>query len=139
MTKFDELLKLEEALNGDKFGEWVHDTKHKGTKNDPIHLPFPNYNEAVIKFMDAVHNFVENNPDYNLYEYQQILENRGYKNIDIKTIDVSAMDDKCLMALFVYLVRGERFCDGLILSALEAGAVQRWLKRLKEILVAQNN
>lgn len=37
------------------------------------------------------------------------------------------------------LVRGEHFCDGLILSALEARAVQRWLKRLKEILVAQNN
>ncbi len=133
MTKFNELLELEKALNGDKFGEWVVDNKHKGTKDDPIHLPFPNYTEAVDKFMNAVYKFIENNPDYNLYNYSEILEQKGYNHIDLKTIDVSNMDDKCIMALLVYLVRGERFCDGLILSAFEAGTVQKCLKRLKEI------
>ena len=29
---------------------------------------------------------------------------------------------------------GERFCDGLILDALETGAVQRWLARLREVV-----
>ena len=38
MTKFDELLKLEEALNKDKFGEWVIDNKHKGTKRHRLFL-----------------------------------------------------------------------------------------------------
>ena len=139
MTKFDELLKIEETLKGDKFGEWVHDKEHKGTKDDPIHLPFPNYTQTVCKFMDAVYNFIENNPDYNLYNYDEILERNGYRINDINRIDVSGMDEKCLMAMFVYFVRGERFCDGMILSALEKGTIQKCLKRLREILGNQNN
>lgn len=139
MTKFDELLKIEEALKGDKFGEWVHDKEHKGTKDDPIHLPFPNYTETVHKFIQAIYNFEKNNPDYKLNEYSLILEHNGYYNIDIKTIDVSDMDDKCIMALLMFLVRGERFSDGFILTALEAGTVQRCFKRLREILASQNN
>ncbi len=134
MTKYDELLKIEEELKGDKFGEWVHDKEHKGTKDDPIHLPFPNYTEAVFKFMDAVYNFVENNPDYDLSNYDEILERNGYRINDINAIDVSGMDEKCLMAFFVFLVRGERFCDGMILSALEKGTIQKCFKRLREIL-----
>ena len=139
MTKYDELLKIEETLKGDKFGEWVFDREHKGTEDDPIHLPFPNYTETVFKFIDSVYNFHEKNPDYNLNEYRMILEQNGYNNIDIKTIDVSGMDEKCLMALLMYLVRGERFSDGFILTALEAGTVQRCFKRLREILASQNN
>ena len=80
MTKFDELLELEEALNKDKFGEWGHDKEHKGTEDDPIHLPFPIYTETACKFMKAVYNFVKNNPDYNLYNYSEILEQKGYYN-----------------------------------------------------------
>ena len=139
MTKFDELLKIEEALKGDKFGEWVHDKGHKGTEDDPIHLPFPNYTETVCKFMEAIYNFEKNNPDYKLNEYNEILECNGYNNIDIKTIDVSSMDEKCIMALLMYLVRGEHFCDGFILTALESGTVQRCFKRLREIIAIQKN
>ena len=133
MTKFDEILKLEEPLNQDKFGEWVVDSKqHKGTKDDPIHLPFPSYTKTVDKLIEAVYNFNENNPDYNLFNYNEILEKNGYKELKFEEIDVSNMDDKCLMALFMALVRGERFCDGLIMSMLKAGIVQKWIKRLKE-------
>ena len=139
MTKFDELLKIEETLKGDKFGEWVHDKEHKGTKDDPIHLPFPNYTQAVSKFMGAVYNFIENNPDYDLYNYDEILERNGYRINDINRIDVSGMDEKCLMAMLVYFVRGERFCDGMILSAFEKGTIQKCFKRLREILANQNN
>ena len=58
----------------------------------------------------------------------------GYTNINVDTIDVSKMDDKCLMALFMALIRGERFHDGLILHSLEEGNVQRWLAKLREIV-----
>lgn len=132
MPKFDELLKLEEPLKKDKFGEWIVDSKHKGTKDDPIQLPFPSYSETVSKLIEAVYNFNEKNPDYNLYNYNEVLEQNGYKELMFDKIDVSNMDDKCLMALFMALVRGERFCDGLIMKMLEAGIVQKWIKRLKE-------
>ena len=132
MSKFDELLKLEEPLKNDKFGKWIVDSKHKGTKDDPIQLPFPSYTDTVNKLIKAVYNFNENNPDYNLYNYNEVLEQNGYKEFNFDNIDVSNMNDKCLMALFMALVRSERFCDGLIMNMLEKGIIQKWLKRLKE-------
>ena len=68
-----------------------------------------------------------------MYNYNEVLEQNGYKELNFEEIDVSKMDDKCLMALFMALVRGERFCDGLILKMLESGIVQNWIKRLKEL------
>ena len=37
------------------------------------------------------------------------------------------------MALLMWVVRGERFCDGLILGNLEKGRIQKLLSRLKAI------
>lgn len=138
-NKFDELLQLEDDLRTDTFGEvknsFAESMKtHKGTREDPLPFPHIEYTDTVHKLIRAVYNFNESNPEYDLYNYMAILERYGYKdNLNVDTIDVSEMDDKCLMALFMALVRGERFCDGLILEALRAGAVQRWIERLKTI------
>ncbi len=137
--KFDELLQLEDALKNDTFGEvknpLLESVKtHKGTMDDPLPWPHIEYSTNVIKMEEAVYNFHKNNPDYGLKDYMDILGQYGYTNIKVDTVDVSEMDDRCLMALFMALIRGERFCDGLILDALETGAVQRWLARLREIV-----
>lgn len=139
LAKFEELLSLENELKDDAYGEVRHPfsesvKEHKGTIEDPLPFPYIEYSDVVRKLVKAIYNFHDANPDYDLKNYMDILECNGYKDINIDTIDVSAMDDKCLMALFMALVRGERFCDGLILGALEEGAVQRWLKRLREIV-----
>ena len=136
--KFDELLQLEDALKNDTFGEvknpLLESVKtHKGTMDDPLPWPHIVYSKNVIKLEEAVYNFHNSNPDYGLKDYMGVLGRYGYTDINVRTIDVSKMDDICLMALFMALIRGERFCDGLILGALEAGAVQRWLARLREI------
>ena len=137
--KFDELLMLQDELKNDSFGEvknpLLEGAKlHKGTREDPIPFPHIEYSEAVRKLIKAVYNFHKANPDYDLFNYMGILNCNGYTDINVNTIDVSEMDDKCLMALFMALIRGERFCDGLILDALEEGAVQRWLERLRTIV-----
>ena len=137
--KFDELLMLQNELKDDSFGEvknpLLEGAKlHKGTREDPIPFPHIEYSEAVHKLIKAVYNFHKANPDYDLFNYMGILNCNGYTDINVNTIDVSEMDDKCLMALFMALIRGERFCDGLILDALEEGAVQRWLERLRTIV-----
>ena len=142
--KFEELLQLEDALKNDSFGEVINPLlesvkTHKGTKNDPLPWPHIKYSENVHKLIEAVYNFHKNNPDYELTDYMGILGQYGYTDIKVDTIDVSKMDDKCLMALFMALIRGERFCDGLILEALEAGAVQKWLARLREIVYGNKN
>lgn len=135
---FDELLQLEDELKNDSFGEVKNPISessdlHEGTIDDPLPFPYVKYSPTVDKLIESVYSFYEANPEYEMGNYMAVLERNGYKNIKLSTIDVSEMDEKCLMALFMALVRGERFCDGLILDALEEGAVQRWLKRLREI------
>lgn len=139
LGKFNELLMLQNELKDDSFGEvknpLLEGAKlHKGTIDDPIPFPHIEYSEAVQKLIKAVYNFHKANPDYDLFNYMAILNCNGYTDINVHTVDVSKMDDRCLMALLMALVRGERFHDGLILQALEDGDVQRWLARLREIV-----
>ena len=137
-SKFDELLKLEDALKGDSYGKVVNPFSetiktHKGTTEDPLPFPHIEYSEAVESLIHAVYDFHKANPDYELTDYMGILAYYGYTDVNVKTVDVSEMNDKCLMALFMALVRGERFYEGLILQALECGSVQKWLARLRVI------
>lgn len=133
MSKFDRILELEELLKADEYGEWIIDREHKGTRDDPIQFPYVLYTEAVMKLIEVVYEFHENNPEYGLNAYRRILEENGYKNIDLDNLDITNADDKCLMALLMWITRGERFCDGLILHALNSGAVFNIMERLKQI------
>ena len=134
---------LEDELKEAFIGEVINPIsesiqKHKGTKEDPISFPHIKYSATVQKLIKAIYDFHKSNPDYELEKYMEILNRNGYTNVNVETIDVSEMDDKCLMALFMALVRGERFCDGLILTAIREGSVQRWLKRLREVVSEKN-
>lgn len=132
-SKFDEILHLEDQFNKDNYGKWIIDNQHKGTIDDPIHFPYVDYSDTVRKFIKAVYHFEERNKDYELTRYNEILEEHGYVDVDFETVDVTGMDDKCLMALFMMLVRADRFCEGIILRAFETGVVFRWLERLREL------
>lgn len=46
---------------------------------------------------------------------------------------LSKCDGKCALAMIVTIVRGDRFCEGLLLSYLENGMMLKWMKMLKEI------
>ena len=138
-SKFEELLTLEEALKNDTYGEVINPisetTKtHKGTLEDPLPFPHIEYSKTVQNLIHAVYDFHKANPDYELTDYMGILAYYGYTDVNVETVDVSEMNDKCLMALFMALIRGERFHDGLILQALECGSVQKWLARLRAIV-----
>lgn len=130
---FDGILNLEDALREDPFGEVVSFPGHKGTADDPIPMGHISYSNAVRQLIEEIYAFIDANPDYDLRQYHAILKEYGYEDISPLEIDASKVDSKCLMAMFVWLVRGERFCDGLILDALETGVVQRWIARLREI------
>lgn len=46
----------------------------------------------------------------------------------------SEMDAKGIMAMFLELVKGERFCGGAIMSACKSDAVVRWSETFKTIV-----
>ena len=135
MGKFDELIALLEPLENDSYGDWTFDKTHKGTLEDPMHMPFIEYTEIVHSLIQAVYRFSENNPDYELREYTKLLKDRGleWNHSVLESADVSNMDAQGVMAILMGLIRGERFCDGVILASLKKGIVQKWLRRLKEI------
>ena len=136
MSRFDSLLELIEPLEKGTHGRWISGNNHKGTMDDPIPMPFCAYSEAVHKLADAVYEFVESNPEYELKNYQKLLEDRGLKwSMDsFREADVSIMDAQGILAMLVGLLRAERFSDGVVLEALESGLVLKWLERIRDIV-----
>ncbi len=139
MSKFDEILALEEELKTDNFGELIVDNEHKGTKDDPMHMPYVVYTDVVRRLMNAVYSFCKNNPEYGLNDYLKILEDNGCRDLDINSFDVSNVDDKVVMAMLYGIIRGERFCDGLILDSLKSGAISKLIERLRAIIENEND
>lgn len=132
---FESLTKYLSQLDTDTIGTWIVDRENDGTPEHPIHMPFVNYSEMVHHFINDVYRFNDNNKDFGLNRYGEILEQNGLKwgSKSMSEADVSHLDAKCVMALIIGAVRAERFCDGALLSLFEDGSIRRWLERLKEI------
>ena len=137
MKKFEALTALLESLeNNTPYGEWVIDQTHKGAGEDPKQQPYVRYADTVFQLINAVHAFSADHPEYQLLEaYQKILTDRGLKwnHKVLESADFEALDDAGVLAVLMGIVRGERFCDGAILSALNKGTIQKGLLRLKQI------
>lgn len=135
MARFESLTKHLEKLGTDNFGEWCIDHKSKGTKEDPIQVGYVLYSDKVSNFVESVYDFEKNNEAMKLNYYHKILENNGidWEHESIESIDVSDLDGTGVMAVIMYAIRVDRFCEGALLHFLKNGSMQKWLERLKEI------
>ena len=135
MSKFAELTKYLPLLENDNIGSWVIDCENDGTPEHPIQMPFVNYSEMVHRFIDDVYDFSDNNKDFELTRYGEILERNGldWGSKSMSEADVSSLDAQCVMALIMGAIRAERFCDGALLGFFKGGSIRRWLERLKEL------
>lgn len=78
--------------------------------------------------------YVDNNEDLAVCNYREVLESYGLPDEEsMLAADVSELDARCALAMILYVVRGDRFCEGFLLRHLENGAMLKWMKRLKEI------
>lgn len=136
MSKFAELTKYLPLLENDNIGSWIIDRENDGTPEHPIQMPFVNYSEMVHRFIDDVYAFSDNNKDFELTRYGEILERNGLEwgTKSMSEADVSSLDAQCVMALIMGAVRAERFCDGALLDFFKDGSIRRWLERLKEVV-----
>lgn len=117
------------------YGEWVVNRESRGTAEDPIQMPYVSYSHMVRRFQNDIFDFMDNHPEYELNNYQKILEtnNIQWGTKSMQTADVALLDGKCIMALLMGAVRAERFSDGALLNFFESGAIEKWFLRLKEI------
>lgn len=104
------------------FGEWLN--VGKGFFSDVI------YGKPVVKFIDDIQLFVDINKHLDLKNYLEILRNNNVKDI---FAEIGSMNEQCLYASLVYCMRQERFCEGLLLSALKKGHITKILERLEFI------
>ena len=135
MSKFENLTKYLPHLDEDKFGTWAIDHKNDGTPECPIQMPFVSYSEMVHHFIDDVYDFSDNNSDFALTNYGDILNRNGLEwgSRSMSDADVSKLDAQCIMAMIMGAVRAERFCEGTLLGFFKDGSIRKWLKRLEEI------
>lgn len=133
---FESLTKHLPAIeNAEGFGNWVVDRESKGTMDDPIKMPYVNYGTTVADVEQAIYDFVDEHPEYELTHYRDILGRNGLEwgSQAMSGADVSELDGQAVMALLLGAVRAERFCDGALLGFFGGGSMRRWLLRLREI------
>lgn len=135
MDKFSSLTNYLTALETDQFGAWVVDNKCNGLSDDSIQIPYVNYSDIVNDFVSDVYKLNDENPEFCLNNYSDILEKNDIKwaQDPLENADVSNLNAQCIMALIISVVRAERFCDGTLLSFLKSGTIKKWLIRLQEI------
>jgi len=114
--------KMEKAQ---KFGKLVTGEKNE---NGVIVMPYWNENAIVIQFQEIVYNMpIIVSFDWDSWEEgHNILQD---KNFDFDTIDIPT---KC--KLITAIVRNDRFCDGVLISAFESGLILRILKSINNQL-----
>ena len=73
---YESLTCLIPALQNGQAGEWIVDRKNDGTKEHPIQFPFVSYGDAACNLMEEMHCFAEKHPEFELNQYQTILEKK---------------------------------------------------------------
>ncbi|MEJ2515908.1 MAG: DUF6508 domain-containing protein [Gammaproteobacteria bacterium] len=102
---------------------------HGGKAEDGvIQMAWPDYDEAVNRFSDAVHKDCWLDGDYVSADVPGMLHEES-------RIERATLDE--IRTLLTFCVRGDRFCEGHLGDMIEAGHVTRILRRLAEIVGEQ--
>ena len=135
MKRFEPLTSLIPALEAEEtHGQWILDHEHAGTDDDPIQMPFVGYTVAEIELVKAVYICDHNNPDLGSHDYYDVLEEYGLDDQEaFNNADVIQLDARCVLAMILYVIRADRFCEGTVKEYLDNGKLLEWAKRLREI------
>lgn len=135
MGKYENLTKYLMQLSTDEIGAWVIKKTSDSSLEHPMQMPYVDYSEVVRHFMDDFYKFSEEHPEFRLNRYGETLEENGisWGTESMSNVDVTALDENCILALIMGAIRAERFCDGALLSFFKKGTIVNWLERLKEL------
>ena len=128
MGKFDELTVFIEKLKNDDPGYWT-EAKGSGTSEDPFVLGHSVLSETAHDFIKAFYHFEKDHPEYDLKNYLSYTDEHGPGG----QADTDKMDEQAALVRLMFIIRGDRFCEGMLLDNLKSGHIQNILKRLKEI------
>lgn len=104
--------------------EWLkknHDVDYKmpeRSKDGVTTIAYPEYPKELYALLESIEP---------CFDY----EKKAKRLLEITNMEVLDYED--LRVLFTYLLRGEKFCDGLILSFIKNGKLLAWTSRLNQI------
>ena len=90
------------------------------------------YHDDVERFIDDVFRFADDHPELDTSYYLGFVES-AFLDTPIERIDPADCDARTVFMMVFYAVRYEKFYTGLLAGLLRGGAVQRWLRRLKQL------
>lgn len=135
MKIFNELTVFIDKFYNIEYGRWIIDNKNDGSQEHPMQIPYTRYADSVYDFIDAVYTFQSNHPELNLTHYEEILKNQSieWNKDSMAGAIVDDLDAETVLALLIGILRADKYCEGVLLSMLENGTIQRCLMRLKEL------
>lgn len=126
MRQFNLITKYIPLLRNDFIGKW-HFEENDGLNSQLRRFPYVEYSQLVHNFIHDVYTIVEEQPELELVHYQEILQRKGISSLNH---DVSTLDAQSIMALIVYVIRNDRFEEGILLEFIQNGNLIGCLERL---------
>lgn len=117
-NKIEKAIEIVQSITKIRWGGGTPSGKKTEDGQDIITFPYPIYPDGLIESIYEL----GIDPDY--------LENweKGCKDIPVEKMDTAQ-----LKTYFTWMVRGERFCDGLIAEEIESGKAIKALERYREL------
>ena len=99
------------------------------SKDGNITPPFCCYSNELARFLKAfyAHDVLGDK------DYSGTLKRYGIEDEESGVKAISAANTELLLAILTFCVRGDRFCEGLLDSAIQEGIIVGILKRLCEL------
>ena len=117
MNKYEPITKYLKAFHRETFGKWS-ERKGEGTLENPYSMPYFIYDKDVLEFIDDFYRL--GIIDYSYNEHLEAIENKSMEELT----------ESELITRLTFMIRGDRFSEGFLNSALKNGTVQRILERL---------
>ena len=76
-------------------------------------MPFVMFDQNVMKFMDE---FYESG--IAVKNYKEIMETAGVEDEQFDFVNLHILNEEVVCAILTYIIRADRFCEGVKLSAL---------------------
>jgi len=92
-------------------------------------------NDCFFQFNIDFYNFVQSHPEYELGDYEDILEDNGlrWQTDSMRSADENSLDEQCVLALITGSFRADHFSEGVLNEFIKDGYIDKWLGRLKTL------
>ena len=146
MGRFEILTKYIESLKNEKeYGYPINREGKRVTKEEDLYYydenntkvytpPFYKYSDTIKSFTRDLVNFIFDTKNGDILPIKDVRT----KDIKFDEKKIFSLDAASVLLLLNSPIKWERFCDGLLLRALESGRILKLLERLKEIDESQN-